>query len=127
MKQTIIAGISITLALVWSGCATGDRLWPEGTLAPTEDPVGSVSVRVESIPAGALITSGGVVWGHAPVRVDLPVTRHGFFPSRTRVKARFGAEDESFGPVTVTAEFGPMDRVPPVIVFNPHGFMAVRR
>ncbi len=102
-------------------------MWPTGTLAPVDEPVARATVRIESRPSGALILVDGRVVGHAPITVTLPVTRHGFFPDRATLRARFEAADETYGPVGVSANFGPMDKMPATVVFTPHTFWPVRR
>lgn len=114
-------GVAVLLAL--GGCVTGNQVWPTGTLAPVEDPAGTRRVRIDSQPTGALILVDGRVVGHTPLFVTVPVSRHGFFPDTLTIRARFLAEDQSYGPVSVTAEFGVLDRVPSGVFFNPHGFI----
>ena len=63
---------------------------------------------------------------HFRLEVEVPVTRHGFFPDRLVVSARFLAEDQSYGPVGVRAGFGVLDKVPTGIVFTPDTFWPVR-
>lgn len=127
MNSRIFTGIGVAAALFLGGCVAGNQAWPSGTLAPVEDPAGMARVRIESRPTGALVSVQGRVVGHAPVDVLLPVTRHGFFPDNTAVSVRFLAEDQSFGPLGVTARFGVMDRVPATVVFTPQTFWPVRR
>jgi len=79
-------------------------------------------VWIESRPAGALIAVDGRVVGHAPLAIAVPVTRHGFFPDRMTITARFLAEDQSYGPLGVRAGFGPLDKVPAAVVFTPDTF-----
>ncbi len=126
MNNRILIGIGMAAALCLGGCVAGNQSWPTGTLAPVEDPTGEARVRIESRPSGALVSVQGRVVGHTPIEVTLPVTRHGFFPDRTTVSVRFLAEDQSFGPVGVSARFGPMDKVPRGVVFTPHTFWPVR-
>ncbi len=127
MKTPIIVGL-VMMALLLGGCVVGNQLLPEGTLAPTEDPAGEVRVRIESRPSGALIVMGGQVVGHAPLEVLLPVSRLGFFPESTTVRARFRAEDERYGGAqTVSARFTVQQKVPAVVFFTPAGFTWVAR
>jgi hypothetical protein len=127
MNTRSITGIAIAGALLLGGCVTGNRVWPEGTLAPAEESSGTQRVHIESRPTGALIVVEGRAVGHAPIDVNLPVTRHGFFPRSITVRARFLAEDQSFGPVSVRADFGLLDKVPATVVFTPETFWPVRR
>ena len=121
MNRRILIGLGL-MAVLLGGCVVGNRALPEGTLAPTEDQAGWVRVRMESRPNGALILSGGRVIGHTPLVMSLPVTRHGFFPEATTVRARFRAEDESFGALTATASFTVSSKVPSAVVFTPDGY-----
>lgn len=127
MNTRLITGLTISGALLLGGCVTGNRVWPEGTLAPVEEQAGTRRVRIESRPTGALITVEGRVVGHTPIDVIVPVTRLGFFPDTVTIRARFLAEDQSFGPVSVRAQFGVLDRVPAAVVFTPDTFWPVRR
>lgn len=127
MNTRIFTGIGLVATLLLGGCVTGNQVWPTGTVAPVDEPVGTTTVRVESRPAGALIVVQGQVVGHAPIDVTVPVTRYGFFPDNFSIRARFEAEDPSYGPVGVTANFGPLNKVPVAVVFNPHTFWPVRR
>lgn len=122
MNTRLISGLVVAAALLLGGCVAGNQVWPTGTLAPTEDPAGRVRVRIDSQPTGAQIVIDGRVVGHAPIDVLLPVTRHGFFPDRQVIRATFLAEDQSFGPVSVTANFGVLDKVPRTVVFTPQTF-----
>ncbi len=122
----MITGLTVSGALLLGGCAAGHRIWPEGTLAPVESQAGLRRVHIESRPTGALILIEGRVVGHAPLDATVPVTRHGFFPDRLTIRARFLAEDQSFGPVSVRADFGVLDRVPEAVVFTPDTFWPVR-
>lgn len=123
MNTRIFTGMGVAALLALGGCVTGNQVWPTGTLAPVDDASGTMRVRVESQPSGALIVVAGRVVGHAPLYVTVPVTRHGFFPDKTTIRARFLAEDQSYGPVSVSAEFGVLDKVPANLYFNPHGFI----
>ena len=126
MNSRIFSGAVVAALLGLGGCTTGNQVWPTGTLAPVDDPAGVARVLVESRPSGALIAVDGRVVGHAPLYVTVPVTRHGFFPDRFVVTARFLAEDRSYGPVGVRAGFGVLDKVPTAIVFTPDTFWPVR-
>lgn len=127
MKIQIIIGL-VAMALLLGGCVIGHRALPAGTLSPTEDQSGTVRVRIESRPSGALIVSGGRVVGHAPMVVSLPVTRFGFFPETTTVRARFLAEDQRYGgSQSVSANFTVLEKVPAVVVFTPSGFTWIAR
>ena len=127
MNTRLLTGMGVAAMLALGGCVTGNQVWPTGTLAPVEDPEGTMRVRVESRPAGALVVAGGRVVGHTPIYVTVPVTRHGFFPDTTSIRVRFLAEDQSYGPVSVAANFGALDKVPAAIVFTPEGFSRVNR
>lgn len=122
MNTRFFSGMCIAALLMLGGCVTGNRVWPEGTLAPAEDQSGVARVWIESRPAGALIAVDGRVVGHAPLAIAVPVTRHGFFPDRMTITARFLAEDQSYGPLGVRAGFGPLDKVPAAVVFTPDTF-----
>jgi len=122
MNTRIFWGMCVAALLLLGGCVTGDRVWPEGTLAPAEEKSGEKRVWIESRPAGALVEVNGRVVGHAPLYVNVPVTSHGFFPDRTTISAHFLAEDQSFGPVGVNANFGVMEMVPASVVFTPFTF-----
>ena len=122
MNTRFFSGLCIAALLLLGGCVTGNRVWPEGTLAPAEDKSGEARVWIESRPTGALIAVDGRVVGHAPLAIKVPVTRHGFFPDRMAITARFLAEDQSFGPVGVRAGFGVLDKVPSAVVFTPETF-----
>ena len=126
MNSRIFSGAVVVALLGLGGCTTGNQVWPTGTLAPVEAPVGVARVRIESRPSGALITVAGRVVGHTPLEVEVPVTRHGFFPDRLVVSARFLAEDQSYGPVGVRAGFGVLDKVPTGIVLPPDTYWPVR-
>lgn len=126
MNTRLITGLLVSVPLLLGGCVAGNRLWPEGTLAPVEDMAGPRRVRIESRPAGALVVVDGRVAGHAPLDVSLPASRHGFFPHPVAVQVTFLAEDESYGPVCVTARFGVLDRVPKTVVFTPDTFWPLR-
>ena len=122
MNTRFFSGMCIAALLLLGGCVTGNRVWPEGTLAPAEDQWGMARVWIESRPAGAQIAIDGRVVGHAPLAITVPVTRHGFFPDRLVITARFLAEDQSYGPLGVRAGFGPLDKVPAGVVFTPDTF-----
>ena len=115
------------VALLLGGCVIGNQALPQGTLSPTEDQVGEVRVRIESRPSGALIVWDGQVMGHAPLFVSMPVTRRGFFPQATTVRARFLAEDQSYGAMNVSARFTVMEKVPAAVIFSKDGFTWVPR
>ena len=76
---------------------------------------------VESEPAGAIIVVNGRPVGHAPVRLDVPVTPQGFFRNDLEVRARFVARDETEVSRTATEEFNPRERVPAMVRFTPDG------
>ena len=126
MNKRNIIGLGV-IALLLGGCVIGNRTLPEGTLAPTEETANFVRVRVESRPSGALVVSGGRVVGHAPIDVMLPISRLGFFPEPTTVRARFLAEDESYGAMSVSANFTVTERVPAAVIFTPDGYTWVPR
>ena len=122
MNTRLITGFVVSVALLLSGCVTGNRVWPEGTLAPADDQSHLQRVHIESRPSGALFVLNGRVVGHAPLDIQVPATRHGFCPNRMTIRATFLAEDQSFGPVSVLADFGPLAKVPYAVVFTPETF-----
>jgi len=122
MNTRIYTGLCVAALLLLGGCVAGNRVWPDGSLAPAEDQSGEARLWVESRPAGAQITVDGRVVGHAPMAIMVPVTRHGFFPDNLVITARFLAEDQSYGPVGVRAKFGVLDKVPKAVVFTPDTF-----
>ena len=126
MKIPSIIGLGM-VALLLGGCVIGNQALPQGTLSPTEDQVGEVRVRIESRPSGALIVWDGRVLGHAPLFVSMPVTRRGFFPQATTVSARFLAEDQSYGAMSVRANFTVLRKVPAAVVFSKDGFTWIPR
>ena len=121
MNKRIIIGLGV-MALLLGGCVIGNRTLPEGTLSPTEDQAGVVPVRIETRPSGALVFSGGRAVGHSPMVVMLPVSRLGFFPAPTTVRVRFLAEDQRYGPLSVSANFTVLEKVPAAVIFTPDGF-----
>lgn len=127
MKNLPFLAVVVATVLLAGGCATGSKVWPSGDIAPTEPQAGTLRVRVESRPAGALVVYDGAVAGHAPLWVAVPVTRFGFFPDPTRIRVRFLAEDQSAASQSVTAEFGVLDKVPSAVVFTREGWSRVGR
>lgn len=126
MNTRLMPGLLVFVALSLGGCATGNRVWPEDTITPVEDAAGTRRVRLESRPSGALVVLDGRVVGHTPIEVPVPVSRLGFFPRPVVLQATFLAEDQSYGPVSVTARFGVLDRVPKTVVFTPDTFWPLR-
>ena len=122
MNTRIYTGLCVAALLLLGGCVAGNRVWPDGSLAPAEDQSGEARLWVESRPSGAQIAVDGRVVGHAPIAIMVPVTRHGFFPDNLVITARFLAEDQSYGPVGVRAKFGVLDKVPKAVVFTPDTF-----
>ena len=47
MNTRIFSGMCVAALLLLGGCVTGDRVWPEGTLAPAEEKSGEKRVWIE--------------------------------------------------------------------------------
>ncbi len=127
MKKLAFLGVVFAGLLLSGGCTTGNKVWLSGRIAPTEPKAGELRLRVESRPEGALVVFAGAVVGHAPLSVNVPVTRFGFFPENTSIRVRFLAEDPSAASESVTAEFGVLDKVPAAVVFTRDGWSRVAR
>jgi len=133
--------------LLVAGCATAPRgKAPAPALAPPPParpaavapaakpgppvrawPADQFAVRIESLPAGALIVVGEQVLGRAPVTAIVPLTPQGFFAANVTVRARFLATDPQHESVSVQQEFTPLDKVPAALVLTPEGAQRVAR
>lgn len=84
-------------------------------------------IRVESIPAGAMIVVDGMPIGRTPVDVEVGSANNGFFKSPVTIRARFVASDAASESISVDEQLGPLERVPLVLVFSREGAQRVIR
>lgn len=93
-----------------------------------EAPVRSkLSIRVESIPAGAMIVVDGKPVGRAPLDVSFEPGNNGFFKDPVTIRARFVATDAGGESFSVDERFGPLERIPLALVFSKDGAQRVIR
>jgi len=86
-----------------------------------------LEVLVESEPVGGIVVLNGVPIGHAPQRVKVTGTSHGFCREEISLKVRFLAADTDHVSQTIEAVFTPLDKIPASVHFTPTGAVRVGR
>lgn len=121
------AGLASVIGLLFlAGCGIVRQKTPVPlitlpTAAPAETPAAELTMRVDSVPPGAVIVVDGRPMGRAPVRFAVPATAQGFFRDYMEIRARFVATDEGGVSRTATEEFTPREKVPAELRFTPDG------